>query len=333
MSSLQRLSLLLLTISPLHTSILVRAFATTNNNTPKHPADTAVVVVEPLYEGITRIRGRVAYDGNGFKGFQLQPKRRTIQGDLEAVLSQRFQRLVRVVGASRTDAGVHARAQAVHFDLRTEDSINLEEEEDLQKLQFSMNSMLKQDVRVYNLEKAPESVREIKGKPMLVPWNAIHESTGKLYIYRLCAAKHMDPLERHTRHSLKWKDPIDVDVLTRTLKHMEGYHDFRAFAGGIEQLEKHLKGKTMNTKRTVYSIEVVDEGEDMYRIEVRLKGALYKMVRNMVGSALEVAWGKLPEEEFLALLHRTEAAGRKQNRSKPAPPEGLTLESVYYDDY
>jgi tRNA pseudouridine38-40 synthase len=320
---LQRLPLLLLLITP--SSIL----GLSTPNTPPPPIETLKGIPLETLEGTTRYRGRAAYDGNGFQGFQLQPDRRTIQGELEEVLARRFQRLVRVVGASRTDAGVHARGQAIHFDLKEGE---IESQQDLEKLQRSMNSMLRQDLQVYNLQEAPVLDKEVNGILRIYPWNAMLDSTGKLYIYRLSAAKSMDPLERHNRYDTKWKD-TNVDVLERTLKHFEGSHDFRAFAGGIEQMEKRMKGGTMNTRRQVYSIDIVDEGAGMYRIEVRLKGALYKMIRNMVGTALDVAWGHLSEEDFLALLHRTEAAGRTQNKSKPAPPEGLTLEQVYYEDF
>jgi tRNA pseudouridine38-40 synthase len=332
-------------LSPINASIIKLAFATPptntnitpNNNNNEEPPTTTSAIDSPFaLKGLIRYRGRVAYDGNGFKGFQLQPKRRTVQGALEEVLTQRFQRLVRVVGASRTDSGVHARGQAIHFDLQPEELSN-DDDDGIDKLQRSMNSMLRQDVRVYNLEKAPILTRAAYNDkpPMRIPWNAIHDSTGKLYVYRISAAKHMDPIERHTRYDLKWSKEIDVDVFNRTLQHFVGYHDFRAFAGGIEQIEKHLNGETMNTNRTVYSVTMMMEEEDnnLYRIEVRLKGALYKMIRNMIGTALEVAWGNLSEEDFLSLLHRTGAQGRKQNKSKPAPPEGLTLEYVEYDDY
>lgn len=293
-------------------------------------------------DNVIRYRGRVAYDGNGFQGFQLQPAdARTIQGDLEKVLTQRFQCPVRVVGAGRTDAGVHARGQAIHFELPA-DRVQKEKEKDLlllPQLEYTMNRMLRQDVRVYNLQEAPMLTKELNGELFQIPWNAIHDTTGKLYIYRISTSKSMDPLERHSRFDLKYGyGATDIQVLERTLKHFEGYHDFRAFAGGIVKLEKNMRdGETMDTHRAVYNITMVDEGEDNngnYRIEIRLKGALYKMVRNMVGTALEVACGKMTEDEFLRLLHRADPSiERKTNKAQPAPPQGLTLEQVYYDDY
>jgi tRNA pseudouridine38-40 synthase len=284
-----------------------------------------------------RCRARVAYDGNGFQGFQLQSNdSRTIQGELEKVLSQQFQHPIRVIGAGRTDACVHARGQAIHFDLQSEYELLSTKKADsighgIEKLQTSMNSMLRQDVRIYNLEVAPMVVKQVKGKLTELPWHAIYDAIGKLYLYRFSVSPAMNPLERHNRVNLSWKSRLkNLDVLERTLKHFEGSHDFRAFAVGIDEKERGLEG-IVNTTREVYSVQMIDEGDGNFRIEVRLKGALYKMIRNMVGTALDVARGIVSEEQFLQLLH--EGASRKKNKSKPAPPEGLTLEHVYYTDF
>jgi tRNA pseudouridine38-40 synthase len=124
-----------------------------------------------------------------------------------------------------------------------------------------------------------------------------------------------------------------MEVLTRCLKRFEGYHDFRAFAGGLDQLERKL-GASMDTWRSVYSVDIVDEGHGLYRIDVVLKGALYKMIRNMVGTALHVAYGKMDEGEFNKLIDQQDGLlTRFDNPCKPAPPEGLTLERVYFEDY
>jgi tRNA pseudouridine38-40 synthase len=122
-------------------------------------------------------------------------------------------------------------------------------------------------------------------------------------------------------------------VLTRCLKRFEGHRDFRAFAGGMDQLERKL-GASFDTWRSVYSVDIVDEGHGLYRIDVVLKGALYKMIRNMVGTALHVAYGKMDEEEFNKLIDQQDGLlTRFDNPCKPAPPEGLTLERVYFEDY
>ena len=146
----------------------------------------------------------------------------------------------------------------------------------------------------------------------------------------------MDPIYRYQRWQIPGDgDPVNVSLLRQTLKHFEGTHDFRAFAGSIEQTEKK-SNQTVNCVRTIFESNLVDESdhygrEGYYRIDIQLSGALYKMVRNMVGVAVDVSRGRVSEEDFLTLLHSGGELNRKDNRSKPAPPEGLTLEWVYYD--
>jgi tRNA pseudouridine38-40 synthase len=308
---------------------------------------------------LIRYRCRVAYNGAGFQGFQLQKNTpaRTIQGELEQVLTVRFQQPVRVVGAGRTDAGVHARGQAFHFDLEppmptattaTDDCVSsttLPEQKDLSSIEHSLNSMLRADVRLWNLQLAPLPAFKTIGNdpagqetPVELAWNTIHDSTRKLYCYRISVGAVMEPLERHSR----WhpdqagynKKKLDLVQLERLLKCYEGTHDFRAFATAIEQLEKKA-GRAVDTVRTVYSVDLVTEDIDkgLYRIDFFIKGALYKQVRNMVGTAINICMGNMSEKSFRWLLAREDVAvTRDDNPSKPAPPEGLTLEHVYFDN-
>lgn len=173
--------------------------------------------------------------------------------------------------------------------------------------------------------------------------------------------------------------PQDIDRLQRILQLYVGTHDFKAFGGQLEQNEKK-SGMVINTVRTVYRVELVKESlndgynvnfgnnnnkdapqqsidhqskkvtgfigeEGNYRIDFLLQGALYKMVRNMVGTAMEVWMGRMPEEQLRQLLSHHGSSDddsgstankrtmrRKDNKSKPAPPEGLTLECVYYEN-
>jgi tRNA pseudouridine38-40 synthase len=293
---------------------------------------------------LIRYRSRVAYNGAGFQGFQLQnPPARTIQGELEQVLTERFQQPVRVVGAGRTDAGVHARGQAFHFDLEptlksesSQDDDGSISEQDLASIEYSLNRMLRPDVRLWNLQRAPPPAYKIigdpNGPPVELAWNVIHDSTRKLYSYRISVGAVMEPLERHSRWHPDQASRLDLDQLERLLKCYEGTHDFRAFAGAIEQLEKKA-GRAVDTVRTVYSVDLVAEGNGMYRMDFSIKGALYKQIRNMVGTAINTCMGDMSEETFRWLLARDDASvTRDDNKSKPAPPEGLTLEYVYFDD-
>jgi tRNA pseudouridine38-40 synthase len=337
-----------------------------------------------------RYRARVAYDGHGYEGFQLlgpafdRGSRRTVQGVLEEALHRRFaavpfllpsaapaaagERLIKVVAAGRTDAGVHARGQAIHFDLHpgVKQTVNLpsEEAEELSGLCDTINKMLPPDVRIWNLQRAPDPVVKPASAamnndqvdfddddPLLLeddvedesvsatrtyPWNVMYETTGKLYSYRLSLAPVMDPLERRSRWHPVQATSIDPDRLASIVRQYEGSHDFRAFAGSTNAQTKERPSKPRSTVRTVYSVNVVHEPGGVggnYRIDFHLKGAMYKQVRNMVGTALDVCTGKVSAEQFQFLLHGGPAATRSGNRSTPAPPEGLTLEHVFFDDY
>lgn len=258
------------------------------------------------------------------------------QGTIEEVLSRRFNRTIRIVGAGRTDAGVHARGQAIHFDLLEHEC--LENDDELATLQHSLNRMLPQEIIVWNLQPAPPPriVTTSKNVTDLFPWHVIFNSQQKLYSYRICIASAMDPLQRHSRHHVDWGN-VDITLLNSTLQHFVGTHDFRAFSGAIEQKEKKEQ-KQVGTVRTVYRVDLIqeEEGDGYYRIDILLKGALYKMIRNMVGTALDVSRGRMSTETFLELLHHdtddVDQFVRDDNPCKPAPPQGLTLERVYFDD-
>ena len=399
------------------------------------------------YARKTRFRARVAYQGTSYHGWQLQTENRsTIQGEIESVLAIRFHnRRIPVLGAGRTDSGVHSRGQAIHFDLLPNEipfvpplppnvigegtpimtSNEEDDEEDKKKcidfcneLQHSMNRMLPLDIRIFNLQLAPYtwtlynqgtddtacdesdvedytlSRQSPTSRPRARPWHAIQSAKSKWYSYRFTLGPTLwNPMERYTRThfvhrplfaSLSSKlrpsrsamiEPYvltkkDIDRLQSILHLYEGTHDFKAFGGQLEQNEKR-SGRTINTIRTVYKVELVKEplkegynfgnddispslqtkdqmgfiGEEgNYRIDFLLQGALYKMVRNMVGTAMEVWMGRLSEEQLIELLQNNEEGSkhhgeenkkklkRNDNPCKPAPPEGLTLECVYYDD-
>jgi tRNA pseudouridine38-40 synthase len=311
-----------------------------------------------------RYRARVSYDGTDFRGFQLQggedtlgsasasaavsnPKKRTVQLVLESALTQRLQpqeqRPIRVVAAGRTDAGVHARGQAVHFDFSSAKGGGDEplSDEELAKVEYSLNRMLPADVRIFLLQRAPPPFyKTVKGVSQLVKWNAMMDCTGKLYSYRINLHPHsMDPIDRFTRWHPDHPEQIDVNRLGRVVQLFEGRHNFRAFAGQVEQLERSI-GAKVDTTRVVYSATLVEEGNHNYRFDFHLEGALYKQVRNMVGAAIHVCRQsrkststRLDEERLRFLLRQgDDEVTRRDNPSKPAPPQGLVLEQVYFDE-
>jgi tRNA pseudouridine38-40 synthase len=366
--------------------------------------DTALIwALSSLPQGKIRFRARVAYDGSAFSGFQLQTRPncpRTIQGELERVLNQRFlgiahndhPRGIKVVAASRTDAGVHSRGQAIHFDIPLRTGVETESlvgaaqpqrqktilglpdnEKDLARVCDSINKMLPPDIRMWNLQRVPYDCKITKaidattGRALRLEeigtenkndnnddavemadfqWNVLFDSTCKLYSYRLCLGPVLPPLERHTRWHVpptralsSSRMPIRLDDLQRVLSHFVGTHDFAAFAGAVERSERKTS-RTVSTIRTVFAVNVISEDDHectsdtagYCRIDFVLKGALYKQVRNMVGTAMDVCLGKMSEDDLVRLLSRHELYSRVDNPSKPAPPQGLTLEHVYFED-
>jgi tRNA pseudouridine38-40 synthase len=309
-----------LTNTPVLSSALFFARAATEPN---------FKAVLPPWQNETSVRYcfDCSYDGTRFYGWQTQENernQRTVQGMLEQTLSRRFNMTgIRVVGSGRTDAGVHARSQMAHFDLPGPpiDSKNL------QQILFQLNRMLScNDLRVFNLSLAPNYLEQDKKKR----WHATYSSKGKKYSYRFSMRAERDPVRRVDRADFRHLK-FDVKRLEEVMKLFEGTHDFRAFSGKLEQKAKKIGGE-VNTMRTIYEASLHKEmHDDEYRIDIRLSGALYKMIRNIVGSAILVSLDVMKEEELIQMLSTTSNNTREENVAEPAPAEGLTLEEVYYD--
>eukprot|EP00986_Skeletonema_menzelii_P016985 scaffold16849_cov145-Skeletonema_menzelii.AAC.9 len=337
-----------------------------------------------------RFRSRVSYCGTPFCGWQLQPHRTTVQGEIEEALFRRYNRRIAVVGAGRTDAGVHARGQAIHFDLfqdevpfpsvmpnATDSERNNVSADFCNELQYSMNRMMRLDIRLFRLQLAPylmttkgqtsqddsneEEQQYLSVLPRLRLWHAIQSSTSKWYSYRFTLGPTLfDPMERFTRTHFVHRPSFapstgptgqpyaittqDISRLKSILGLYVGTHDFKAFGGQLEQNEKRA-GRKINTIRTIHKVELVNESleeshlcfigeEGNYRIDFLIEGALYKMIRNMVGTAIQVWLGNMEQAQLIELLQvdQCDIKSRKSNPCKPAPPEGLTLECVYYED-
>lgn len=315
--------------------------------------ETTSFLALPRDPGRLRYRCRVAYDGTEFQGFQIQHRKedstikRTVQGELEQALERRFGRNIRVVGAGRTDAGVHARGQAVHFDLTWEEHnasmsslpTPMVSNSSL-ALETAMNRMLPINIRVWNLGPAPPpGVEIVNNRTSTFAWNVMRKCDSKLYSYRICLADAMDPIDRYSRWQLdsNWVKQMgdDTKELAEILRRYQGTRDFVCFAGALEATARRT-GVVKSTVRTVHRCELVceDAERQLFRIDIYLDGALYKMVRNLVGTAIDVYRKALDMETFERLLNDPSKNGltREDNPCKPAPPQGLTLERVFYPD-
>ena len=281
-----------------------------------------------------RFRARISYDGTGYHGWQFQNHTSTVQGAVENALARRLTTPIRVVGASRTDSGVHSRGQAVHFDVPLP---NYEKgAADVDKFEFTMNQLLPSDIRMSHVEVAPFVA------PLALSmgdyydakrglWNAIYCSKGKLYSYRFCTARILDPLQRHFRYH-EWRAPrrgFCERRLRDAAAKFVGTYDFTAFTNtslpppGIEP------PVLVNPLRTVHFVKVVNEGDGMFRVDFSISGALYRMIRNIMGTILDVSVGAMEVDDIDTLFESRD----RRLVPKSAPACGLCLEEVYYDDW
>lgn len=234
------------------------------------------------------------YDGTDYKGFQLQSRGRTIQGEVERALERVTQERVRVVGAGRTDAGVHARGQVVHF--RTTWARELTE------LHRALNAVLPLDIAFLSLDEAPAG------------FHARFSARSRVYSYTIYNRPVRAPLER--RYAYHYAVPLDHERMAEALQQTVGTHDFATF--GWSALEA-------NTERTILAARCIRQA-DFIRVEVEANGFLRQMMRKMVGTLIAVGTGELSVQQFRDILE-----ARDRRLSAPAvPPCGLCLERVNY---
>ena len=242
---------------------------------------------------MTRVKLTVEYVGTDFCGWQSQTNGNSVQDTLEQALAKYFDGFVRVTCAGRTDAGVHAKGQTVHFD--TDKKVNP------YKLCLGLNVSLPSTVAVTNAEIVEES------------FDARFSAQSKTYCYRVYASSNRKPLLDVT-HTQVYKMP-DVAKMRDAAKLLVGTHDFAAF----QKNGSNLKG----TVRTVNSFDVVEKGE-ILEFWVNGNAFLYNQVRTMCGLLLEVGKGRFDLADVQNMLN-----GKKLT-FKTLPAKGLTLEKVFY---
>ena len=238
------------------------------------------------------------YDGARFSGWQRQPVERTVQGDLEAAVSKLCGAPIAVVGAGRTDAGVHARGQAA--------GVRVPEKWSADALRRSMNAILPDDVWI-------AAAFEMRDE-----FHPRYSAVSRSYSYFVGTDDLASSPFRRARE-LVWKKPVDFARLEAAARSIEGEHCFRAFA---------VKGTAPDTDdhRCTVSRAVWREREGGLVFDIRADRFLHHMVRFLVGTMLDVGEGKREPEVMAELLTQED----NSKVSQPAPPHGLFLESVEY---
>jgi tRNA pseudouridine38-40 synthase len=237
----------------------------------------------------------VQYDGTDYVGWQRQPNGVSIQELIERAIEPIEGRPVAVIGAGRTDAGVHALGQVA--------SVQLESAIEAATLLRALNATLPEDVRVASVEEAAGD------------FNARFSATGKVYAYRIWTGAFLPPFER--RYFWHVPTPLDVDTMREASRALQGTHDFSAFrAAGSE---------AATSERTVRELRI-DVEEARLIVTVAGDGFLRYMVRAIVGTLVEVGQGRRPVDGVAAAL-----ASRDRSRAGPtAPAKGLVLLRVEY---
>lgn len=237
-----------------------------------------------------RVRLVVAYDGTAYSGWQLQPGVRTIEGELNRCLSELLGEKIQVIGASRTDAGVHALCNIAVFD--TKARIPGE------KISYALNQRLPEDIRIRSSCEVPGDFHPRKCE------------SRKTYEYRILNSSFPVPTRRLYSHFTYV--PLNVELMREAASYLEGEHDFKSFCSAAAVVE--------STVRTILDIQIRREGEEIV-IQVCGNGFLYNMVRIIAGTLMEAGRGVFPPEHVKEIL---EARDRRY-AGPTAPACGLTL--------
>ncbi len=241
-----------------------------------------------------RFRAKVEYDGTDFYGFQVQAAERTVQGEIERALEAVTGSKERIVGAGRTDRGVHARGQVVSFSAAWRHG--------LPELQRALNAVLASDVSILELDLAAEGFHP--------RFSALKRS----YRYTILNRRWPSPLER--RRTWHVSQGLDLEWMAEASRGLIGTHDFATF-GQPPQGE--------STVRTVFRAEWQERGAQLW-FDIEANAFLYRMVRSIVGTLVLVGWGQLPPQEVESFLQARDRSLIKQ----VAPAHGLCLMRVDY---
>ncbi|HJR44261.1 MAG TPA: tRNA pseudouridine(38-40) synthase TruA [Actinomycetota bacterium] len=244
------------------------------------------------------LRLDLAYDGRPFHGFARQPDVRTVQGDLEEALGRVVGGEVKTFAAGRTDAGVHALGQVVSVP-------DLPDDLDLVRIRDALNGMLAPAVCTWSATSAADD------------FHARFSARSRTYIYGILQAPVPDPFLAPT--TLFHPGALDVAAMNEAAGHLVGPHDFSSF-GRVPEPDA-------SAERLLYELRCARDG-DLVRVRARANAFIQQMVRSLVGTLIQVGEGRTAPDSVPAVL----AAGDRAAAGPVAPPHGLCLVAVEYDD-
>lgn len=240
----------------------------------------------------------VAYDGSGYYGWQRQKDFVSVQQRVEEGLSALLKKDIIVRGASRTDTGVHSLGQRAVF---TDDEMTIP----VDKIPYALNSFLPDDIVITAAKEVSEE------------FHPQYSVTDKTYEYKILNAQFRNPmLNRYTEFI---RQSLDLEAMQSACPYFLGEHDFKAFCA--------TGGSSKTTVRSIYSLEVFKESEDIITIRINGNGFLYNMVRIVAGTLVYVGLGKLKSEDIPDII----ASCDRARAGKTLSPNGLTLMEVNYE--
>ena len=239
---------------------------------------------------------RVAYDGTEYCGWQVQPGQRTVEGTLKSALDKLMGKDVPMIGASRTDAGVHAEGNVAVFDCDTTIPAD--------KIKYALNNMLSEDVVVVESKQVDDN------------FHPRHCDCRKTYQYRILNTQMPDPNRR--RNTYFYRRKLDMEAMRAAADCIVGTHDFACFMAAGSQVT--------DTVRTVYSLEFA-KIDDVITMTIQGNGFLYNMVRIIAGTLIQVGRGQLEPGQIADIIKK----GERKNAGPTAPAKGLTLKVIDYE--
>lgn len=237
----------------------------------------------------------IEYHGRGFNGWQKQPDKLNIQGEIERAIEEITGEKIDLIASGRTDAGVHSLGQTANF--------KIEGNFPIEKFPIALNSKLKNSIRI----KLAEEVEE--------RFHSRYSVKSKRYRYIINNSQYGTAIYRELEFHIPQK--LDIEKMKEAAKYFEGEHDFKAF--------KASGTSSKSSVRTIYKAEVIEDG-DRIKIELTGNGFLYNMVRIISGTLVDVGHGKIKPEEIKEIIESKE----RKKAGKTLPPQGLYLVEVTY---